>query len=144
MKSLSNLEKAFILKQQEQEDVELNLEHIRDVWELYASQADSPSLRQFLMDAELQLTGERITVMVGTQMARGMIQQDTDLMPFIRDRVRHPNLGMILEVDPSLAPERDATDDTPTTPREIFDHLAEKNPMIHELRKRFDLRIDPV
>lgn len=144
LKSLSNLEKAFILKQQEQEDVELNLEHIRDVWELYASQADSPSLRQFLMDAELQLTGERITVMVGTQMARGMIQQDTDLMPFIRDRVRHPNLGMILEVDPSLAPERDATDDTPTTPREIFDHLAEKNPMIHELRKRFDLRIDPV
>lgn len=144
LKSLSNLEKAFILKQQEQEDVELNLEHIRDAWELYASQADSPSLRQFLMDAELQLTGERITVMVGTQMARGMIQQDTDLMPFIRDRVRHPNLGMILEVDPSLAPERDATDDTPTTPREIFDHLAEKNPMIHELRKRFDLRIDPV
>lgn len=144
LKSLSNLEKAFILKQQEQEDVELNLGHIREVWELYASQADSPSLRQFLMDAVLQLTGERITVMVGTQMARGMIQQDTDLMPFIRDRVRHPNLGMILEVDPSLAPERDATDDTPTTPREIFDHLAEKNPMIHELRKRFDLRIDPV
>lgn len=144
LKSLSSLEKAFILKQQEQEEVELNLENIREVWEEYADRADSPSLRQFLMDAQLQLTGERITVVVGTQMARGMIQQDTDLMPFIREQVRHPNLGMVLEVDTSLAPERDTTDDTPTTPREIFDHLAEKNPMIHELRKRFDLRIDPV
>ncbi len=144
LKSLSSLEKAFILKQQEQEDVELDLDQIRAVWEEYAEKAESPSLRQFLMDAQISLQGERITVVVGTQMARGMIQQDTDLMPFIREQVRYPNLGMLLEVDTRLAPERDTTDDTPTTPREIFDHLAEKNPMIHELRKRFDLRIDPV
>ncbi|MEZ5030381.1 MAG: DNA polymerase III subunit gamma/tau [Saprospiraceae bacterium] len=144
LKSLSNLEKAFILKQQEQEAVVLTEEGIREAWEAYAGQAESPSLRQFLMDAELKLTGERITVVVGTQMARGMIQQDTNLMPFIRDHVRYANLGMVLEVDPSKAPERDESDDTPTTPREIFDHLAEKNPMLHELRKRFDLRIDPI
>jgi len=122
----------------------LTEEGIREAWEAYAGQAESPSLRQFLMDAELKLTGERITVVVGTQMARGMIQQDTNLMPFIRDHVRYANLGIVLEVDPSKAPERDESDDTPTTPREIFDHLAEKNPMLHELRKRFDLRIDPI
>lgn len=144
LKSLSNLEKAFILKQQEQEEVVLTVEGIREAWEAYAEQAESPSLRQFLMDAELKLTGERITVIVGTQMARGMIQQDTNLMPFIRERVRYANLGMVLEVDLSRAPERDDSNDTPSTPREIFDHLAEKNPMLHELRKRFDLRIDQV
>ncbi|MCF8237339.1 MAG: DNA polymerase III subunit gamma/tau [Saprospiraceae bacterium] len=144
LKSLSSLEKAFILKQQEQEEVELDLDQIRAVWEEYAEKADSPSLRQFLLDAQIKLQGERITVVVGTQMARGMIQQDTDLMPFIREQVRYPNLGMLLEVDTSLAPERDTSDDTPTTPREIFDHLGEKNPMLYELRKRFDLRIDPV
>jgi hypothetical protein len=144
LKSLSSLEKAFILRQQEQEEVELDLDQIRVVWEEYAEKADSPSLRQFLLDAQIKLKGERITVVVGTQMARGMIQQDTDLMPFIREQVRYPNLGMVLEVDTSLAPERDTSDDAPTTPREIFDHLGEKNPMLYELRKRFDLRIDPV
>jgi len=49
---------------------------------------------------------------------------------------------MMLEVDTSRAPVRESDDSGPSTPREIYEHLAAKNPLLHELRKRFDLSVD--
>lgn len=113
-----------------------------EVWNEYAAGVDSPSLRQFLQDAEVRIHGERLQVIVGTQMARGMIQQDTALMSALRERLHQPMLGMMLEVDTSRAPVRESDDSGPSTPREIYEHLAAKNPLLHELRKRFDLSVD--
>ena len=76
------------------------------------------------------------------QMARGMIQQDTALMSNLRETLSHPHLGMFLEIDSSRAPVREEEDNGPTTPREIYDHMAAKNPLLNELRKRFDLSVD--
>lgn len=140
--SLQNLEREFRQKQMAREVVELTIERVMEVWNAYAAGVDSPSLRQFLQDAEVRIQGERLHVIVGTQMARGMIQQDTALMSALRERLHQPMLGMMLEVDTSRAPVRETDDSGPSTPREIYEHLAAKNPLLHELRKRFDLSVD--
>lgn len=142
LRSLKRLEQDFILKQQEREEVVLDDERIRMAWTEYASGVDSPSLKQFLHEAEVSLEGERIKVIVGTQMARGMIQQDSRLMPALREQLFIPGLGMRIEVDPGRAPVREEDPQLPTTPREIFEHLAARNPLLHELRKRFDLTVE--
>ncbi|MCO6486437.1 MAG: hypothetical protein J5I41_11745 [Saprospiraceae bacterium] len=142
LRSLKRLEQDFILRQQEREEVVLDDERIRMAWQEYASGVDSPSLKQFLHEAEVSLEGERIKVIVGTQMARGMIQQDSRLMPALREQLFTPGLGMRIEVDPARAPVREEDPQLPTTPREIFEHLAARNPLLHELRKRFDLTVE--
>ncbi|MBP6184262.1 MAG: DNA polymerase III subunit gamma/tau [Saprospiraceae bacterium] len=140
--SLKKLEKDFLQRQQEKEETHITLEQVLAAWEAYALQVESPSLRQFLQSAEVQLNGDRLLVIVGTQMARGMIQQDTALMSNLRETLSHPHLGMFLEIDSSRAPVREDEDNGPTTPREIYEHMAAKNPLLNELRKRFDLSVD--
>lgn len=140
--SLQNLEREFRQRQLSREVVELTIEKVMEVWHEYAAGVDSPSLRQFLQDAEVRIHGERLHVIVGTQMARGMIQQDTALMSALREKLQQPMLGMLLEVDTSRAPVRDTEESGPTSPREIYEHLAAKNPLLHDLRKRFDLSVD--
>lgn len=131
-----------MVKKQDQQPLDISAPQVKAALDAYAETVESPSLRQFLLDAEVQLEGERVRLIVGAQMARGMIQQDTQLMTSLRETLRHPNLGMLIEFDPARAPVREEVPGGPTTPREIYEHLAEKNPLLHELRQRFDLTME--
>lgn len=142
LKNLKNLEQDFLTKHRHKVAVPLTLEGMLDAWNTYSETVDSPSLKQFMQDAELNLADERLMIRVGTQMAKGMIQQDSGIMEYLRDKLDNPDITMNVEVDTTLAPERIVEDKGPTTPKEIFVHLAEKNPLLYELQKRFDLTVD--
>jgi hypothetical protein len=142
LKKLKDLEQDFLTKHRQKVTVPLTLEGMLDAWNTYSETVDSPSLKQFMQDAELSLADERLMIRVGTQMAKGMIQQDSGIMEYLREKLDNPDITMNVEVDTTLAPERIMEDKGPTTPKEIFVHLAEKNPLLYELQKRFDLTVD--
>lgn len=142
LRSLKSLEKDFMSRVQDMGPREITVTMVEEARAAYIEGVDSPSLRQFLQEAQLQVEGERLRMIVGTQMAKGMIQQDTALMPWLRERLGHPGLGMAIDVDPALAPQREEEPGGPTTPREIFELLATKNPLLLELHKRFDLAVE--
>lgn len=142
LRSLKSLEEDFKSRHRETGPKEITAAMIEEARATYIEGVDSPSLRQFLQEAQVHVEGERLRMVVGTQMAKGMIQQDTALMPWLRERLGHPALGMSIEVDPSLAPQREEEPGGPSTPREVFEHLAAKNPLLHELHKRFDLTVE--
>jgi hypothetical protein len=142
LRSLKSLEQAFRARQQDETDRELTVEEVQAAIQTFVQGIESPTLRQFLQEAEVALEGERLRLIVGTQMAKGMIQQESALMPALREALGHPGLGMRIEVDSSKAPQRDEEPGGPSTPREIFEHLATKNPLLLELHKRFDLSVE--
>jgi hypothetical protein len=142
LKKLKDLEEDFLAKHRHKVAVPLTLEGIQEAWSNYSESVDSPSLKQFMQDAELSLAEERLMIRVGTQMAKGMIQQDSGIMEYLREKLDNPDITMSVEVDSTLTPERIVEEKGPTTPKEIFVHLAEKNPLLYELQKRFDLTVD--
>ncbi|HRH67111.1 MAG TPA: DNA polymerase III subunit gamma/tau [Bacteroidia bacterium] len=63
--------------------------------------------------------------------------QKADLLSFLRKKLS--NYGISLNVAIGLA---DDSNSKPYTPSEKFKKLADKNPLMHDLKKRFDLEIE--
>jgi hypothetical protein len=142
IKGLQDFEKDFLQREQQRMRVDLTPEKVQEIWQEYSEQVSSPSLRQFLQEAEIQVEEGRLTVLIGTQMAKGMIQQESGLIEQLRERLGHHDLSMFVEIDPTKAPTTSTADNGPSTPKEIFEHMAAKNELLYELRRRFDLTID--
>ena len=63
--------------------------------------------------------------------------QKADLLSFLRKKLSNYKLSLSI-----IIATGDSADSKPYTPSEKFKKLAEKNPMMLELKKRFDLEIE--
>ena len=130
--------------QEKSKESKLNQENLEQTWKEYCETITSPSVKSVLKNAEVSIVGEeKIQISVGSTMAKGMVQQEYGLMEFIRKNLNHPKLMMDVQIDPSKMP----VDNTPkpkklTSPKDKYDKMMELNPLVEELRKRFDLKMD--
>ncbi len=120
--------------------LEANL--LNSTWKAYIEQIDSPSVRAAFVKATAKIKDDvTILVEVGSQMAKGMIQQEKNLIPFLRKRIPISNLAMEINIDTSKASQLIKPKKVMTT-KEKYEMMREKNPMVHELRLRLDLKPD--
>ena len=76
-------------------NIQLEALLLANTWKAYAEKIDSPSVKAAFHKAEVSVKDElTIAVQVGSQMAKGMIQQEKDLIPFIRKHIPIANLAM--------------------------------------------------
>ncbi|MEM1319121.1 MAG: DNA polymerase III subunit gamma/tau [Bacteroidota bacterium] len=141
--SLDAIDEAVVKeqKQQGQDTVELNLDEVKKSWLKYAERLTSPARKDTMVKAELQLQEQEITVVVARKMGKELIQQEKELMSFMRQQLSSPHLTMKCIIDPSKQIEA-PTKPKVLTPKEIYDEMRQSNSMIEEMRKRFDLGID--
>ena len=142
MPSLNMLEE----EEEDEEVVETNLsldaELLTNTWKAYIEQIDSPSVKAAFTKASVKVKDEvTIEVEVGSQMAKGMIQQEKNLIPFIRKRIPISNLAMEITIDTSKASQLIKPKKV-FSAKEKYEMMREKNPMVHELRLRLDLKPD--
>lgn len=64
-------------------------------------------------------------------------EQKSDMMGFLRKRLSNYKINLLITVSDS-----NTVDSIPYTPSEKFKKLAEKNPLLYEMKKKFDLEID--
>ncbi|MCB0655712.1 MAG: DNA polymerase III subunit gamma/tau [Saprospiraceae bacterium] len=141
--SLEHIEQQIREQEDEREShLELSQENVIKLWEEYTSQVESPSLKSVLMNVGIELKKELIHCGVGTQFARTVLQQENDLVQYIRDRVGIPSLQMEIYIDPDRAPEDMDQKRKMLTNKEKFDLMVDTNPAIKDLQERFSLRID--
>lgn len=141
--SLEHIEQQIRLQEDEKEvHLALNQENIEKLWQAYAGEVESPSLKSVLLNVGLELHREVIKCGVGTQFARTVLQQENDLVQYIRDRVGLPSLQMEIYIDPDRAPEDQDQKRKILTNKEKFDLMVETNPLIKTLQEKFTLRID--
>jgi len=99
------------------------------------------SVKIVLKNASAQIVGKTIVVRVGSALAENTIRQESALMEFLRERMQAPRLSMKIKIDTSMAPLTKAPP-KPLTDSEKYWGMKSINPLVDEVRKRFDLQID--
>ncbi|MFK7772389.1 MAG: DNA polymerase III subunit gamma/tau [Saprospiraceae bacterium] len=122
----------------------LNQENLEETWKSYYEKVTSPSVKSVFKHAEVTIVDEdSILIKVGSTMGKGMVQQEYELMNFIRTSLNHPKLILEVEIDASKIPVDKKPKPTKlSTPAEKYNKIIEMNPKVEELRKRFDLKLD--
>ncbi len=142
-KIAADIDKAA--QDEEIEESRLTDENLQEAWMTYVKQVQSPSARNTLRNAELKIEDNQVVATIGTKMARQMILDESGLMPYVREQLCDKRLALVINIDPSKATQ--AADTTPkkkkpATNKEIYQNMIARNPLIDDLRKRFDLQPD--
>jgi len=136
---------AAKFKQEENRDrdkqPELTYEALKQQWERYVKTCEHDSVRMVLRNTGLRLQKEEITAVVGSQLAESTLRQESALMDFLRNAFQTNRLVLNIEIDESKAPKTPKRK-KPMTDKEKFLKMAEVNPVVREVQKRFDLRPD--
>jgi len=130
--------------QNEQEEASrLTDENLQEAWLTFVKTVQSPSARNTMKGAELKIENSQVIVIVGTKMARQMILNESGLMPYIRKELCEKHLSLSIRIDSTKSPQ----DVKPKVKKilnnkEKYQKMVERNPLVDDLRKRFDLQPD--
>lgn len=121
----------------------VSLENVKKVWKEYAEQATSPSLKHNLLSTELSLDDQEIVAKVGSYHGKNLINNELNLMDFVRAQTRSDRLTLKVVIDEEkVAKEVAKKPPKPLTNKEKFDKLIEINPLVAELKERLNLTVD--
>lgn len=122
----------------------LSLENAQTEWNAYANSLESKLVQLALTNAELRLEGKILHVAVGTITDRSHVQAEMmRLLDTLRHRLHDPALKIQIKLDESKAQELQAQmPKRPLTTKEKLDKMIEINPVVEDLMKRFDLKLD--
>lgn len=143
LKGLGSLrQKAEVQHEEEKKKIPvLTLPPLLDFWKSYMETHSSPSFKQSMMEAILEIKGENIiSIRTGHQTGKNRFTAESNLMDGLRALVRIPDLQIVIDIDPDLDKSRDIIKPKKLlSNREKFELLAAKNPLINELRDKLDL-----
>ena len=122
--------------------LELTMDHLSHEWESYAAQVSSPSLQGTMRRAILTLEEGAIYAKVGSSMAQDFIRKELPLTDALRKKFNLPGLTLIVEIDESLAKVNQVEVKKALTVKDRYDSFVKANPLVEELRQRFDLKLD--
>ncbi|MEO1411183.1 MAG: DNA polymerase III subunit gamma/tau [Bacteroidota bacterium] len=121
----------------------LTLAEVEKLWKQYAASTTSPTLRNNMDGAKIKVEGEHIVVLVPSVLGKRLLMEESAFVDFLRTELRRPALTLKAEVDPSqVVAEKAAAPKRSQTPSEIYDNMKKVNPLVEEMRQRFDLKPD--
>jgi len=141
LKDITEIEEEKLVVQ---EKVNLELTTLKKVWEQFIAQVESPSVQQSFKAANLIVKDElTIEVEVRSKMSKSLIQQEKELIPYLRKTLRIPNIALEIVIDPEkvkeiLQPKKILSN------REKYELMREKNPLVQDLSVRLGLKPDNI
>ena len=143
LKNLGNLrQKAEDKHEEEKKKIPvLTLTPVLDFWKEFMENHSSPSLRQTMAEAIIEIKNEKtIFIRTGHQTGKNRLTAESALLDGLRSLVRLPDLQIVIDIDPDLDKNREIIKPKKLlSNREKFDLLSAKNPLIHQLRDKLDL-----
>ena len=122
-------------------EAKLTQEDLSAAWTAYIDSIDRDSVKMVLKNTEISLEGKKVIVVVGSVLAENTIRQESNLMDYIREQLHAPRLSLELKMDAAKAPAYTAPA-KPLTDSEKYWRMKTVNPLVDEVRKRFDLQFD--
>jgi len=119
----------------------LDPENLKEYWNRYLDNCQSPSLKVVLEAAVPSVIGKVVEIRVGTQLARSMIQQELGLIEFLRESLFDRSITFEVVLDMTLAPE-ESSNARPISIKDKYKFMVEKNPLVEELVKSLKLKPD--
>ncbi len=121
----------------------MSIELVDKIWINYYEENESASVKVAMKSSFRSLAGRTITVKVGSENGRNIILQEDRLKDLLREHLGAEDLILDVIVDKSLFPElKQEKPKTLYNNREKYELMNNKNPLLEELRTRFDLKID--
>jgi DNA polymerase-3 subunit gamma/tau len=121
----------------------LGIDAINTIWDEYAANNGSMSVTTAMKLAEKELERTILRVYVPTGVTRDMILNETPLLEQIRDELGVDNLSLDVRVDRVRFPEFEEPQTKKVlTNKEKYKLMVEKNPLLEDLKRKFDLKID--
>lgn len=121
---------------------ELTQENLTEEWNYYTESTTSQSLQTTLKRAKVTLAEEAICARVGSKMAQDFIRKELALTEYLRSRFNVPSLQLIVEIDDEMAKAYAKKIKKPLTVKDKYDGFVKVNPLVDDLRIRFDLKLD--
>jgi DNA polymerase III subunit gamma/tau len=123
------------------QEAKLTLEDLKEAWAAYIESNDKDSVKNILRGADIDINPEQVTVTVGSTLAENTVRQESMLMDFLRKRLHAPLLALYIKLDPSRS------NAVPAKPKRLTDSekyhaMRAVNPLVDEVRKRFDLSLE--
>lgn len=142
--NLSNMLQELKAEEEEVTDTvdAVSLEDVQAAWKSYAEAVDRDSLRFQLQSAQLEVEKLTITVKVGSSLVEGALREEHGLTDSLRKSLKAPGLMLKIEIDPSMRKEEVKAKPKVLNAREKYIMMAEQNPAVKELVKRFELKPD--
>ena len=136
------LKKEQLANQPEEENLPVNEfteAQMQSVWDEYTQKIETDgkfNLLSHLTMGEPKLEGDLIHLKVPNQTIKTEVERAKyELLGFLREQLQNYNIDLSIEVNETIAKKY------AYTPREKFEKLKEKNPLLEKLRKDFDLDI---
>ena len=122
----------------------LTLENAQQEWLAYAKTVDSRLVGLAFSNAELRLEEKTLTAVVATNTDLSHLQGELmRILEVLRNRLHDPRLKIRLELDESKAQAlQPQAPKRPMTAKEKLDQMKEVNPLVDDLLRRFDLKMD--
>ncbi len=123
----------------------LSLENAAAEWKILTEQTDSQQVRIAMQGAVLSLDGQTLLVKADMATRKNLLQAEVNrCLDHLRQALHDPRLQLRIELDEAKAealiaapPPRKAM-----TNKERFDQMQGQNPLVGELVKRFELRLE--
>jgi DNA polymerase III subunit gamma/tau len=146
--SLEHLHKEVRKEEAIREELQsrLNDQNLHTAWHQYANNIDSPTTKATLEKAELRIESEdRVTVLVGSALARNSIIQLNELIDYLRKDLHTPSLMLDVAIDPTKAALIATINPAPAralTLKEKYAKMLETNPLLQDIIQRIGLKPD--
>ncbi len=124
-----------------EKEAKLSQVDLDTTWQAYIATSEKDSVKTMLKGAEVSITGQEVVVVVGSALAESTIRQERSLMEYLREHLHVPMLGMKIKLDPSRSNAEPAKPKV-LTESEKYWRMKTINPLVDEVRKRFDLKIE--
>jgi hypothetical protein len=122
---------------QKQPDLSFTVEQLQLHWNEFAEQRKKFQAEYQLLTQPLEMIENKIILHLHNPVQESMLNNlKIDLINFLRERLRNQSIQIVGEL--RAADERKVI----YTNREKFDYLAQKNPMLKELKERLGLDTD--
>ena len=118
------------------------IEEIEKAWGNYAESINDDLLKGILRDTKVSVENGILIAMVATGYAKNEVLQEREMMEYLREELQVPDLLREIRVDETRKKKEAPPKKKLLTPKEKYIQMREQNPMITEIRKRFDLSPD--
>ncbi len=119
------------------EEKPIQKDKLQHAWDEFAEQRKNQAGEYHILKREFELSGAKITIPLTNPVEEPLLQNiRTQLTAYLRDKLNNNSISVI-----GLMQEFE-TKKVAYTNKEKFDHLAEKNPSLRELKERLGLDTD--
>ena len=139
---LQSLKKQVIEKDKSRNGIKCDDEIIKQYWKEFYASRESAYIQTSLKHVEVGYENDTVHIYVGHQAAHDLVNKTVNFPLYLRQELKMPNLRIETHIDTSMVEQKKEAPRRFHTNKERYDFLVEKNPLLKELTKRLDLKID--